>query len=133
MPKLDRVASVSGGPIAAGLLARVWKTLDFDTETGIAWNLHSEVIAPALALTARTLDRRVALGGLLPTVSAGNYLSSLYDHHVFNRMKLRDLPTRPKFIFCASNMQTGGLMRFTRDYIADWRVLFFREPPGAAI
>ncbi len=124
LPKLDRIASVSGGSIAAGLLAKAWTRLDFDPATGIAENLHAEVVAPALALTARTLDRRVTLGGLLPFVSAGNYLSSLYDRYVFKGLKLRDLPSRPKFIFCATNLQSSGLIRFTRDYIADWRALF---------
>lgn len=124
LPKLDRVASVSGGSIAAGLLAKAWTRLDFDPATGIAGNLRAEVVAPALALTARTFDWRVTLGGLLPFVSAGNYLSSLYDRHVFRGLKLRDLPSRPKFIFCATNLQSGGLIRFTRDYIADWRALY---------
>ena len=35
---------------------------------------------------------------------------------------LRDLPTSPEFIFNATNVETGTLWRFSRNYMADWKV-----------
>ncbi|WP_170317847.1 patatin-like phospholipase family protein [Paroceanicella profunda] len=123
LPRLDRISSVSGGSITSGLLAMAWRHLPFDATTGVAPAdaLHAAFVEPVLEATARTLDIRVGLAGLLPFVSAGNRLADLYDSRVFNGFALRDLPQRPAFVFNATNLQTGGLVRFTRAYLADWR------------
>lgn len=125
LPRLDRVSSVSGGSITAGVLGMAWASLDFDPNTGVA--SHDSVLrhflAPILDATSRTLDVRVGFAGFLPFTSAGNRLAKLYDRHIFKEMRLADLPARPKFIFNATNLQTGGLFRFTRSYLADWRAL----------
>jgi NTE family protein len=125
LPRLDRISSVSGGSITAGLLARAWSRLRFDAATGVADPalLREHFLEPVKAATARTLDVRVGISGFLPFVSAGNKLAELYDRHVFEGTLLGALPERPKFIFNAMNLQTGGLIRFTRGYIADWRAL----------
>jgi NTE family protein len=127
LPKLDRIASVSGGSISAGLLGKAWNKLSFNQQTGIASNLKDEFVNPVLEATARSLDVRVGLSGLLPFVSAGNRLSTLYNRYIFDDFELNALPKRPKFIFCATNLQTSGLFRFTRDYLADWRALFCED------
>lgn len=123
LPRLARVSSVSGGSITSGLLAARWNELAFDQD-GFAENLNEVFVRPALALTARTLDVRTIVAGYLPTVSAGNHLARLYDKYAFKGLELRQLPATPRFIFNASNLQTGGLFRFTRNYLADWRVLY---------
>ncbi|WP_118134700.1 patatin-like phospholipase family protein [Oceanicella sp. SM1341] len=123
LPRIDRVSSVSGGSITSGLLAKAWRKLPFDAATGIAPPdaLHAAFTEPVLEATARTLDIRVGLAGFLPFVSAGNRLADLYDRHVFDGFALKDLPERPAFVFNATNLQTGGLVRFTKHYLADWR------------
>lgn len=126
LPRIDRVSSVSGGSIAAGILAMNWSNLSFDAN-GVATNLEEHFLAPVLAATSRTLDIRVSIGGFLPFVSAGNRLATLYDKFIFDGMKLRDLSSRPKFIFNAANLQTGGLFRFTKHYLADWRALMAED------
>jgi len=122
LPRLSRVSSVSGGSICAGILGMNWSKLKFDAD-GIATNLGEVFVKPCLDATARTLDIRVSLEGLLPFVSAGNRLSHLYDRFIFNGFKLNALPESPVFVFNATNLQTSGLIRFTRRYIADWRAL----------
>ncbi len=122
--RVDRISSVSGGSITTGLLAKTWPRF-FDVATGRAdvALMRQHFLGAVRAATARTLDVRVGIAGLLPFTSAGNKLSALYDKHVFDGMLLREIPEKPKFIFNATNIQTGGLIRFTRNYIADWRAL----------
>src|SRR5271167_4731149 len=55
LAKLDRVASVSGGSIAAGALAVAWSNLTFDA-SGLATNFLEEVAAPLLALARKQID-----------------------------------------------------------------------------
>jgi NTE family protein len=125
LPKIDRVSSVSGGSITAAILARAWPALEFDEATGIASadSIREHFTKPMMAATSRTLDIRVGFAGFLPFQSAGNRLAKLYDKFIFDGMLLRDIPERPMFIFNATNLQTGGLFRFTRNYLADWRAL----------
>lgn len=124
LQKIDRISSVSGGSITAGILAKAWPKLAFNAK-GIASasSLKTHFIKPILKATSRTLDVRVGFAGFLPFTSAGNRLADLYDDHIFDGMGLKDLPDRPKFIFNATNLQTQGLFRFTKHYLADWRAL----------
>lgn len=126
LSRIDRISSVSGGSIAAGLLAKSWSSLKF--ENGVAINLREVFIAAVLDMTAHSIDVRVSLAGFLPFVSAGNRLAALYDNRAFHNMRLSDLPDRPAFVFNATNLQTGGLIRFTKHYIADWRALLAENP-----
>ncbi|MEM8793177.1 MAG: patatin-like phospholipase family protein [Pseudomonadota bacterium] len=120
---IDRISSVSGGSITAGILATGWSKLTFDT-SGVATNLKEHFTDRIIAATQLNIDVRTGLAGFVPFVSAGNFLAGVYDKRIFGQTLLRDLPVRPKFIFNASNLQTGGLFRFTRDYLADWRALY---------
>lgn len=125
LPKIARISSVSGGSITSGILAKAWNRLAFDPATGVADPalMRTHFVEPILAATARTLDVRVGIAGFLPFTSAGNRLADLYDRYIFEGMRLHEMPAAPKFIFNATNIQTGGLIRFTRNYIADWRAL----------
>lgn len=125
LPKVARISSVSGGSITSGLLAKAWPHLTFDPGTGVVdpEGLRRHFLAPVLKATASTLDVNAGITGLLPFTSAGNILANLYDQRVFNGMLLRDIPAKPAFIFNALNLQTSGLIRFTRNYVADWRAL----------
>lgn len=126
LPRIDRISSVSGGSIASGLLAKSWPQLTF--QDGVATNLDDTFVRSVLDITARSLDVRVSIAGFLPFVSAGNRLADLYDQFAFGGMMLSDLPDRPVFVFNATNLQTGGLIRFTKHYIADWRALLVDNP-----
>lgn len=124
--RLDRISSVSGGSIAAGVLAAHWSGLRFDD--GRADNFTDEVVAPIRSLAARTLDWKSVLGGLFLPGGPGNRLAAAYSRRVFGRRTLRDLPAEPRFVFNATNLQTGVLWRFERPYMADYRVGIVRDP-----
>ena len=121
LPRINRVASVSGGSFAAGALAVGWKNLKFD-DAGVAINLIDTVAAPLLGLAQLRVDVRVILQGMLPSLSAANLAAGIYNRHLFRGATLQDLPISPRFSFTATSLQTGTLWRFAKEYAADWRV-----------
>ena len=127
LPRLERVASVSGGSIAAGALAVAWPELEFDA-SGVAVNLCEKVATPLLALARWRLDAPAIVLGLLPFLRAANLAAAVYDHVIFKGRTLQDLPEKPRFVFTATSLQTGVLWRFAREYAAEWRVGEWRSP-----
>src|SRR5436853_4611803 len=55
LTKLDRISSVSGGSITAGVLAVNWPHLDFDRD-GIAQQFIPLVVDPVRNLASKTID-----------------------------------------------------------------------------
>lgn len=127
LSKLDRVASVSGGSIAAGALAVAWADLSFD-RSGVATNLPEQVAAPLLTLARKRIDTTAIALGMLPFVHASRVASRAYDKFLFHGKTLQDLPPSPRFSFTATSLQSGVLWRFARDYAADWRVGLWPKP-----
>ena len=122
LPRLSRVSSVSGGSIAAGALALAWKGLEFD-DTGSSTEFVDLVEKPIRALAGRTLDLSSAIEGLvLPGQSISDRLTAAYREHLFGTATLQQLPEAPVFVINATNVGSGALLRFTRAYLADWRV-----------
>lgn len=127
LSRVDRVASVSGGSIAAGVLAVAWSNLDFDA-SGVALKFDSLIAAPILGLSTKRIDVTAILLGILPFVNGAARAAVAYDRHLFHGKSLQDLPDRPRFSFTATSLQSGVLWRFAKDYAADWRVGQWRSP-----
>lgn len=125
--RLDRISSVSGGSVTAGVLAHRWDALRWDAQ-GRATNFEEVVVRPVRALASRTLDVGAILLGLVTPGGAGERLVRALDRHLFRGAQLGELPARPHFVFNAANLQSGVLWRFSREYMADWRVGTVREP-----
>jgi len=121
LPQTERVSSVSGGSITAGVLAMQWTNLRFDG-SGVAGNFGELVTAPLLRLAGKAIDIPIVLLGLLPLTSVGQQLARAYQRHLFGKATLQDLPDRPRFVFNATNMQSGALWRFSKPYMWDYRV-----------
>jgi NTE family protein len=119
--RIDRVSAVSGGSITAGMLALAWGSLDFD-EHGCARGLIDQVVAPLRRLASHTIDVRAVIAGAFEHGSIADHAARSYREHLFGDATLSELPAHPIFIFNATSMQSGELFRFTRDYVADWRV-----------
>lgn len=133
---LTRVSSVSGGSIAAAVLGSRWSSLRF-AATGpggseVATNLEEQVVAPIRALADRTIDVPAVLTGLLvPGLTINTRLAAAYRRHLFGSSTLQDLPSDeegPRFVINATNLQSGVLWRFSRPYMADYRVGMINEP-----
>src|SRR6187549_2407623 len=126
---LARISSVSGGSITAGLLALKWRRLSF-APAKIAQDFVPEVVQPLRNLAGETIDAEsIVLGALLPG-SISDRIAAAYDEHLFNGATLQDLPDdpAPRFVFNATNVQSGALWRFMKPYMRDYRVGEVRKP-----
>jgi NTE family protein len=127
--RLDRVSSVSGGSVSAGALALAWDRLGF--EGGVATNFIEAVVEPVRNLADHTIDTSAVLRGALGPGSIAERAAAAYREHLFGRATLQDLPAEgegPRFVFNATSVQSGALWRFSRTYMADWRVGRIADP-----
>jgi NTE family protein len=127
LPRLDRVSSVSGGSITAGVLGARWGRLGFDP-AGVAKAFEAQVVAPVRDLAGRTIDARAIIGGALLPGTIAEAVASAYDKHLFDGATLQSLPDRPRFVINATNVQSGALWRFSKPYMADYRVGRVEKP-----
>lgn len=125
---LDRVSAVSGGSITAGTLAVAWEELRFDDD-GVAENFSELVLEPIRKLASRRLDvGAVLLGAVAPRLTASAIAARAFDRHLFGGRSLQDLPDTPRFVFNATNLATGVLLRFSKPYIAEYLVGMVPHP-----
>ena len=128
---LNRVSSVSGGSITAGMLGLQWKKLNFDGQ-GTANNLLDLVINPVLDLADHTLDViSIAEGIINPFKSIAEEVADAYRNHLYGHATLQDLPSDdegPRFVINATNVQTKVLWRFSKPFMGDYRVGLIRNP-----
>ena len=123
LQQVSRVSSVSGGSISAAYLGLVWKRLNW--VGGVATNFNDAYVDGILRFSRHSMDWYCATVGFL---TQGRLVSSLvswvYDRALFHGATLQDLPGNqgPRFIICATNLTTGSLWRFSRPYMADYRV-----------
>ncbi len=127
LPRLDRVSSVSGGSITAGVLGLAWDALEFDAE-GVAIRFPERVVTPVRNLAERTIDSKAILSGVLQPGSINDKVIEAYDRHLFAGRTLQDLPDRPRFVINATNVQTGALWRFSKPFMRDYKVGEVRNP-----
>jgi NTE family protein len=126
LEKLDRISSVSGGSITAGVLGLNWNRLRF--QNGVAQAFDSAVVAPVRALASRTIDTSSIVGGALLPGSIADKVAGSYRKHLFGDATLQALPDRPRFVINATNVQSKALWRFSKPYMRDWRVGEVKEP-----
>jgi len=128
LPKLDRVSSVSGGSITAGVLAFHWKELQFDA-AGKAGNFGAVVADPVRRMASTTIDVGGVLGGIFtPGVTINDRIIKSYKKVLFGDATLQELADRPRFVINATNVQTGSVFRFSKPYIADYRIGMVENP-----
>ena len=127
LPRLSFVSSVSGGSLAAGVLALAWRKLSFDP-AGRAENFDELVLRPLREMAGRDVDRASVITGLLtPRQTIADTVADAYRRHLFADATLQDLPDTPRFVFCATNLQTTSLVRFSKRHVADYRLGVARD------
>jgi NTE family protein len=119
LPDLACVSGVSGGSIAAAVLARCWAGAPGPPSVD---RLREEVVAPLLALTRHYVDVPAFIRGLLPGRSPGGEFATVLDRLLLGGMTLGDLPDQPEFVFNATNLNTGVLWRFSKGFVGDYVV-----------
>jgi NTE family protein len=124
LSQLDRVSSVSGGSVTAGVLAMNWSRLGFDTaDVAAPEDFVAHVVDPLRNLARQHVDvTSVLSGALLPFTSISDRVVKAYRKYLFGKATLQDLPDRPRFVINATNLESGALMRFSKPYLADYRV-----------
>jgi NTE family protein len=127
LPRLVRISSVSGGSITAAVLGSRWSRLGFDA-AGVAEAFVAEVVDPLRQLAGRTIDVPAVLLGVLGPGSVAGRLAKAYGTHLFEDATLQNLPDKPRFVFNATNVQSGALWRFMKPYMRDYRVGEVRNP-----
>ena len=121
LPRLDRISSVSGGSITAGLLGLRWNELQFDAR-GVSARFQEYVVAPIRALAGQTLDAKAIVGGIFLPGTVGEKVAAAYDRVLYGGATLQALPDAPRFVINATNVQSGAVWRFSKPYMADYRV-----------
>ncbi|MBK7707462.1 MAG: patatin-like phospholipase family protein [Acidobacteria bacterium] len=127
LPKLKRVSSVSGGSITAGVLAMNFDSLGFDSD-GVGANFVAKVVLPIKALASRTIDSTSVITGALWVGSIGDKVADSYRRHLFGEKTLQDITDKVRFVFNATNVQSGALWRFSKPYMRDYRVGEVKNP-----
>jgi len=128
LPKLTRISSVSGGSITAGVLGFKWAKLAFDAN-GVSRAFDAEMIQPIRALAGRTIDEASILSGIVLPGSIADKVTEAYRKYLFGDATLQALPPDPpRFVINATNVQSGALWRFSRPFMADYRVGLIKNP-----
>ncbi len=123
---IDRFSSVSGGSITAAALAMHWTRLRF--VDGVAQN-YDLVEQQVFDFAKRRVDGGAIAGGVFrPRHSISDSVARAYRKHLFNDRTLQDMPDSPRFVFNATNLQTGALLRCQKPYVADYRIGMWRNP-----
>jgi NTE family protein len=119
--QVDRVSSVSGGAMTAAALAEVWGAVTSADDRRIAYD--ELVVRKIRMLASHTIDRpAVVIGALSPFTTISEQVEHELRRHLLGDAMLSSLPEKPKFVFNATNIGSGALVRFSRSELADWRV-----------
>ncbi len=125
LKKINRICSVSGGSITAGILGHRWIRLTFD-DNGVAVNFVKEIAEPLRSFCSLDIDVSAITAGVLSIVrSVSDMVIDKYRKYLFGDATLQDLPCDekgPRFIIYATNLQTGASVRFSKPYMADYRI-----------
>lgn len=119
---LNRISSVSGGSITAAKIALEWDKLRTRDD------FFDHVIRPIRDLASITIDAPSIIGGVLFPGSVADRVARAYAKHLFGDATLQDLPDAPRFVINATNLETCSLFRFSKPYMADWRLGLARNP-----
>lgn len=107
-----------------------WTALGFDAR-GVGRNFQQAVVGTIRKLAGITIDQWSIIGGLRGPGSVSDKVPGVYRKYLFGTRTLQDLPTDPaegpRFVFNATNIQSGALWRFSKPYAADWRVRTVRD------
>ena len=127
LKSIERISSVSGGSITAGLLGLTWSKLSFDP-TKLKSDFVDHFVSPVRALARETIDADAIIFGLALPGSISERIAAAYDRHLFHGATLQDLPDKPRLVINATNVQSGALWRFMKPYMRDYRVGEVRQP-----
>ena len=124
---LQRVSSVSGGSIIAGVLGLAWDDLRVDDDD-LLDRFRELVVLPIEKFASKTTISIWSgiWGSVVSTVN--KTIARVYRRRLYGRKTLQDLPDSPRFVINATNLQSGALWRFSKPFTRDWRVGEIKNP-----
>ena len=134
LSQVDAVSAVSGGSIIAAHLAQRIRTWPAPGAVIPAGEWEADVARPFRAFTSRNLRtapllRRLAPWNWFRSSTAVETLAADYERRLIG-LTLRQLPERPRFIFCATDMAFGVNWVFERERVGDYQAGYRRPAPG---
>lgn len=120
-----RISSVSGGSIVSAKIGLEWSRLKTRDD------FMALVVAPVRGLAGITIDWPSVLWGLILPGGVARRVSKAYRKHLFGDATLQDLPDNIRFVINATNLETGKLWRFSKPYMADYRMGLVENPTVA--
>ena len=131
LSRVTTISAVSGGSILAAHLAEVLRP--WPERGDVVEDFDERVAWPFRAFTSRNIRIAPFLGRLLPwhwgaRRSAVDLLAAAYERHL-TRLRLPELPNRPEFVFCSTDMSYGVNWEFSKRQIGDWQAGYLRPAP----
>jgi NTE family protein len=117
---LDRVSSVSGGSMTAAALALAYPKFQYTGD--VVTNLAATFLNPILDQANDSIDVGAAFGGLNPFSSAAGEAAKSYARNLTQGKSLADVTAKPTFVFNATSLMTGALVRFRSDYVGEYHI-----------
>jgi NTE family protein len=124
---LQRVSSVSGGAIVAGVLGLAWDDLKVDDED-LLERFRTLVVKPVEEFASQTTVSIWSAAFAAIVSSVNRRVVRVYRRRLFGKKTLQDLPDSPRFVINATNLQSGALWRFSKPFSRDWRVGEIKNP-----
>lgn len=128
LPVIDRVSSVSGGSITAGVLGMNWEKLKPFDANGASQSIQKALVEPIRRMAGETIDVISIFKGIFSRGSIADKVAKAYRKVLFGNASLQALPDRPRFVINATNVQSKALWRFSKPYMWDWRVGKIEKP-----
>jgi NTE family protein len=136
LSQINTVTSVSGGSITNALLAKHWPRFTggkifanfADFENDLRQFCARDIRTGPLIW--ERLDPRNWASLISDDHSATDLLAQQYEDHLVPKLTLGDIVVKngPKFIFCASNLQTGVSFEQSFDRIGDYQIGYAQVP-----
>ncbi len=124
---LQRVSSVSGGAIVAGVLGLAWDDLKVDDED-LLERFRELVVEPVEDFASQTTVSIWSAAFAAIVSSVNKSVVRVYKRRLFGKKTLQDFPDSPRFVINATNLQSGALWRFSKPFTRDWRVGEIKNP-----
>jgi len=124
---LQRVSSVSGGSIVAGVLGLAWDELRVDDDD-LLERFRKLIVGPVEVFASKTTISvwSAPFYAVLSSVNKG--ITRIYRRRLYGSKTLQDFPDSPRFVINATNLQSGALWRFSKPFNRDWRVGEIKNP-----